>query len=361
MEEGGRQGRGSMSTLDREKRIKEELLLAKRTAVSAQGYGKDMLESLAQQEEVLSSVQETMEANEHVLNKSMTLLRGMTWSGYLFNKCVDAKTTIAGTPLPPPVSLGQGQGRTGMPPGPSGSDAGQHRANLGMLTGASASQGTLGDEEMREISSAVDTLHRMSVEIGSQLEQQKAVVDAVDAKAESVTDKTLAVTLRASQLSDRSRQRKPQYCGMYQFVDVDSGHFLSAFEGYLVLLPAINRSTYFNCFVRESNIYALQNEKTQKYVGCSITGGVLAASAYFGTQEEVYVDLSGGSSGLLFLARHWGAGGWLKGPGAAKNTATNSIDAQPFLTQTTSALLDRADMLRLRPVRIAQEQSICPE
>jgi hypothetical protein len=351
--------------LEREKRIKEQLLLAKRTAVSAQGYGKDTLERLAEQEEVLHSVEDTMEANEHMLNKSTTLLRGMTWSGYLYNKCADAKNTIAGNPLPPPIS--QGQGHTGMPPssGSYAAGAGGHRANLGLLTaGASAGQGAVvGDEDLREISSAVDTLHRMGVEIGNQLEQQRAVVDAVEAKAEAVTDKTLALTLRASQLSDRSRQRKPQYCGLYQFVDVDSGHYLSAHEGHLVLLPKISRSTYFNLFVKESHLYALQNEKTQKYLGCSITGGILAASQYFGTQEEVYVDLSpsSGSSGLLFLARHWGAGGWLRGPGATQNTAMNTIDTQPYLTETTSTLLDRVDMLRLRPVKIAQDQVICTD
>ena len=111
----------------------------------------------------------------------------------------------------------------------------------------------------------------------------------------------------------------------------------------LFSLPLPTRAAYFKCFVRESSIVGLQNEKTLKFIGCSVLGGVVASTEYFGKYEECYLDFTGSSSslakghrntnrtGICFLARNWGSGGWLKAapPISSSSASANGMHGAP--------------------------------
>lgn len=52
-----------------------DLTRARASAAESVEIGRSILESLSSQNEKLSSTEDTLEANEHILKKSMTILR----------------------------------------------------------------------------------------------------------------------------------------------------------------------------------------------------------------------------------------------------------------------------------------------
>lgn len=370
----------SSATLTREEIIANELLQAKRTAYAAMGLGKDTLEMLDEQDETLRGIEDTLEANRNIVDKSMVTLRGMTWSGYLYNQCVNTKEVVLGNVLIAPPSK----------PAVVQSEAGQKGVNTVMPTNGSLVS-CRDKDELEEISSAVAVLHKMGLDIGNQLDNQMSTMDTIAEKTDNLTENTLAVTIRASQLRDRARATKPQFGGIYQFIDTVTGKYLAVSEGRLILSSTLNRSTYFNCYVKESNLFAMQSEKTLKYVGCAMLGHIVAESTYFGTQEECYIDFKAKTTGILLIARHWGAGAWLKRPleatiaadngamaaaGAAGNVASGTAGAaaalsppsaavstatappHPYLTDTTTGIEDKAGIIEFRVVKLAAKDKV---
>lgn len=162
------------------------------------------------------------------------------------------------------------------------------------------------EKELEEISSIVAQLQEIGVSMGDQLDKQNQQLEQIEVLTDKVAENTLFVTLRATQLSTRVKGRGEQiFVGKYQFIDCEEGKFLGvltssctakemsanpldSLDDSLVLKSVPDRSTYFNVFASSDgvrNIFGIQNEKTLKFIGCTMWGTVRCASAYFGTQE----------------------------------------------------------------------------
>jgi len=360
--------------LTREERIQNELLQAKRTALQAVGHGVSTLEALNEQDEDIKGIEDTLEATENVVAKSMTTLRGMTWGGYLYNKCVDTKEIVFGQAPGSAAAASNMSNTTNQATNNPTSTSAASGGNSPLMSNGGREKEK---DDLQEISAAVATLHHMSLEIGSQLDMQSYAIDSLSHKTEKVTEQTLAVTLKASQLRDRSRRSRAEYGGMYQFIDTVSNQFLSVIDGRLILSPVLNRATYFHCFVKESHLFAMQNDKTRNYAACAFLGHICVESTYFGTQEEVYIDFKAAKTGILFCARHWGAGGWLKRPpvptnntsttntnttnnttGSSASGTTQAPAVLPYLTETTSSIDDKEGWIQFTPVKVTVKEKV---
>ena len=174
----------------------------------------------------------------------------------------------------------------------------------------------------------VAQLHDISITMGEQLNRQNKALETIEELTEKVTDKSLYVTLRATQLSTRVKGKNEQvFIGKFQFIDCVRGKFLSVqtpaplssssvsssssfplsntpptslssnsstVDDVLVLKSVPDRATFFNCFASSDgvrNIFGIQNEKTLKFVGCTMWGTVRCAASYFGTQEVRLIAL----------------------------------------------------------------------
>jgi len=161
------------------------------------------------------------------------------------------------------------------------------------------------EKHLLEISSAVAQLHDIGVVMGEHLDRHNKAIDEAETMTETLTEKTLFVTLRTSKLTTRVNGKHEQiFIGKFQFISCIDGKFLSVYgnqssqtsllnnslnEDTLILKSIPDRSTYFNCFAsndgNNNNIFGIQNEKSLKFIGCSMWGTVLCAANYFGTQE----------------------------------------------------------------------------
>ena len=360
-------------------RIDKELLEAKRNAFGAIESGMETMVSLEAQDETLKSVEDTLEANEHALSKAMKTMTGMTWSGFLYNQCVNTRELVLGATANPPATS---TGRTNSIPTNQGSKVSASQSHL-TTNQLISNENEKEKDDLDEISSAVATLHQMSLDIGEQIDNHNTTIEKISEKTDKVTEQTLAVTIRASQLSNRTNNRKPKIVGMVQFIDIITGKYLSASNNRLILQQRMDRSTYFMCFMKESHLYGFRNEKTLKFIGCAMLGHIIAENEYFGTQEECYIDINAKTTGILFIARHWGAGGWLKRPltdpimtydhpsnitsstsnGTSKtipsiptpSTSTSppvppagTTEIHPYLTETTSGITDKTGRIEFR-------------
>lgn len=268
----------------------------------------------------------------------------MTWGGYVYNSCV----TISNTLKNAPSSL------VAVEPNSSGKiiatevavDTNYERAlyaaekNTGkpadLETAPSNTVNKMNEEEekqLEDISSMVAQLHDISITMGEQLNRQNKALETIEELTEKVTDKSLYVTLRATQLSTRVKGKNEQvFIGKFQFIDCVRGKFLSVqtpaplpssslsstsssfplsntpptslslnsstttagVDDVLVLKSVPDRATFFNCFASSDgvrNIFGIQNEKTLKFVGCTMWGTVRCAASYFGTQEVRLIAL----------------------------------------------------------------------
>lgn len=72
------------------------------------------------------------------------------------------------------------------------------------------------------------------------------------------------------------------FLGTYQFVD-EYECFLSVMDKNVMLTDNEDRSTLFNCYAKDSTLYALQNAKTLKFLSATLWGlsGIQAVGESF--------------------------------------------------------------------------------
>ena len=328
---------------------------AKKTSLEAISIGHSTLNELDRQDEVLQSTQDTLESNEYKLEASMRHLRGMTWMGSIYN-------------LFNPISIDKlhHQNETKV----------SHNNNVDINSTQEPNiqfNSIDYDADLYVIAQAVDELHRIGMTLGEALSQQKERLETLDKTSSRVYDKTLRVTLTASQLLNRKSTIKPKFVGRYQFEYLSGeGLYLAVDNNQDIVLTSIkDLSTYFNIYMRDDNLYAIQNDKTLSYLSVQWNGTVRAIGQRFDKAEEMYLHLDEGEvTGLLFLSVNWSYGGWLKRPSRPPDTSaqaavagsvTLTSEASPVpspaghrrsvvLREVTRAVSDKTDQALFLPV-----------
>lgn len=243
----------------------------------------------------------------------------MTWSGRLYNLFI---TDEAVTPK-------MKQGGPTLPP--------LDRKDATQI------QGRIVDEKdggLNEISVAMEGLKQIGLCIGEAIDSQNCDLARINEKSQIVHDDTLAVTLKAAQLTTRNKSSSISKIGVFSFKEITSNQYVSVDEiGNIVLLPTANRSSYFECYCKEENIFAFRNCKTLKYLGTTWLGYVKCLGDRFGKQEECHAsDLQDEKvTSLFFLGINFGSGGWLK---KVRNADTGEESPWPLST-VTSGIGDR--------------------
>jgi hypothetical protein len=252
------------------------------------------LTELNRQEEKISQIHDTIEANLCLIDESATTLRNLTWGGFIYNSCVQTFRTIRAAPFP------------GANPEKkdtlSISQLNKFEAPLNFASTDEKSPSfeesrpvvsVNNDEEERillNISSAVAELEEIGLKIGKHLDGENKSLDELVHLADHACDETLAVTLRSEQLlSSKVKTRNAQVLlGKYQFIDSVEGRFLAVDGDLLILKNTPDKSTFFNCVASKDgnrSIFGIQSDKTHKFIGCDMWGGISCSAAYFGTQE----------------------------------------------------------------------------
>jgi hypothetical protein len=352
----------SLKQQESQKRILQHLTEAKKLSHASINVGSATVEELNIQKETLQSVEDLLEKNDDVIDQSLRKIRGMTWSGTFYNLYSDVVTTLA----PPNLLGGEASVNNGKElekPRISDTDAAIYQEQAS-TTANSKDDTEKGEEDqmLDELSHASHVLKQIGITMGQQLDEQNKQLQSVERKTEEVHDKTTAVSIKASQLTQRhsgASARKERYVGTYQFMNVKNFLLLAVVGENLGLTNSADLCTLFRVYLRQETIVGLQNEETGKYVGVTLFGKLSVSGNYFGSQEECYMDLDSGDTGLLFISKNWGAGGWLTDPTAAASGKHSSIDIDDVsvtgnwipLTEATNNAGDRTNRMIFKAIK----------
>lgn len=311
--------------------------------------GKGIIQQLDIQNENLAKIEDTVESNDHLLNRSMHVLRGMTWSGMLYNTFFAKDDEF--------------QTKTNVNNRTSAVDA-YHESNRNIpqppvnvntkteLFSDTQKQKIVReqDQHMEELSRQVEQIHSMGLTIGHAVHQSNEIADRLSDKINNTNDATLAVLLRTAQLSQRANKTEPEFVGFYQFICDDAYLSLNQ-ENIIVLTKRPDSSTIFRVYCKESNLLGLQNLKTLKFLGISFFGSARGTNSNFTNSEEVYISLDGSPSGLLFLGCNWNGGGWLKrDEKGILCTYTTGIADRNGIPWFTSHRLTEDEIIKIRSI-----------
>lgn len=263
--------------------------------------------------ELLDSSQQNLESNEHVVQQSLRVVRGMTWSGYFYNMfCSDPsidKDRVRRLTSPPAEPV------AGSPAAPPTSRL-QQRLELLSPSSVDNKIEDPHDDALDLVSRHLSELHEISVTIGETLDKQNQQLDGISSKTERVTDATLEVLLKSSQLINRNSSVKAVFLGEYCF-ELQTGGYLGVQDEQLVIAPPLpDLTTKFRCFSKGENIFGMMSCRTLKFVCTGYFTPVSCSATEFNRAGEMYLDLSGEYNGALMLSCNWGYGGWVRFAGS---------------------------------------------
>jgi hypothetical protein len=253
------------------------------------------MKSLASQEETLNTIEDTLEAQENILTKSMRTLRSMEWLGSISNK-LDFNT---GT-----KPNNQNQIIQSVKSNALGTET---DSNDGVGNTSSDSIGL--DQDLELIAQAIEQLHEIGTTMNLYLIANQGKMKDINHKTSKINDMTLATILKSSRILGSYVKDHACTLGYFQFVEVSSGKFLSVENYYLTLSDVSSNSTHFECEIKKTNLIGIKNSRTLKYIGTTLLGNIKVSGDYWGQLEECFIDLSGEPTGILVLARNWGSGG----------------------------------------------------
>jgi hypothetical protein len=266
-------------------------------------------------------------------------MRGMTWSGMFYNM-------VTSDPTPQSVNRID---RPDAAPIPEVSDTRQHYQNRSeLLHGSTRQQGK--DAEMEQLANTVSQLEGISLAINSSLKGQNDLTESMNTKTEEVHTLALAAVLKSAQLTQRAKNSPEIEMGSFYFVHPATRHYLSVNGTSLVMSPVFDRAAVFRVFCKESHLMAIQSCKTFKYVGVTMWGTVSVSSNYFGSYEEMFVDLDGfrNTPGILMLVSNWGGGGWLQTP-------VEDAEGRALVSTVTKDISDSTKKLLLQSKAMSDE------
>lgn len=322
---------------------------AKKHVFSSIDVGTETLVSLDNQDEILDSIEENMTKNDEVLGLSGRYLRGMTWTGSLYNTYTDLVGYIGGNSSKTEnISKNQNDHenyKIAEVPPPLPTNDKENLLNLKRQ--AFQQEINLEDQMLDEIYLATQNLKDIGETMKVKLTNQTSKIEEIDEKSEKLQAKTLAVTVKTSKLNNYYDKDPGKYIGTYQFIFPENMSILAIEGENLILSNCADKACLFNCFVRQNTVFGIQSCLSDKFLGTTIWGGIAVSGNYFGGSEESFFDLSGKETGILIIQRNWGSGGWLKKPISNSETILNIP-----ITQTTTSIDDKKDILLVTAMKI---------
>ena len=327
--------KNSKSSASATSKVSVQIEESLRLTEEAQTRGLSALNNLQTQEENLDGARRTMEANEYTLAKTQKVLRGMTWSGAIYNM-------FASDPTPTSVaSAGASSSMTSTSSRSNGAQGSGSRTEnrqvpieaLGPWQGDTAAEE--GMDPMHGVLKGVEALHDMSLSLGQKIQANNDKIQDTERVLQSNEDQLLKATLRTAQLTQRNTRSVETLVGTFQFIHTPTGRYLAVADASddLVLQDPVtgsggepvDRASLFFIYKKEQLLMGALNAKTHKWIGTTWLGDIKASGERFGRNEELYVDITGRPSGVYVLACNWYSGGWIRTPPVAEEPVTSML------------------------------------
>lgn len=326
-------GRRESQMKETEQVLEGALLQTRKIAHETIAIGAATLEELKGHEEVLDSTEETLDMTEFVARQATRVIRGMTWGGMLYN-IFTSDPVLQNKPLS------------------------KKEKNLIVSNNANKKVDFF-DNDLDDISKALDQMRSIGEAMGTSLEQQKQTIARIDRKSNIVHNSLMLLTIRAGQLM-RGGSKPWVELGVMEMIDLKSCRYFAvddttADNTGLVLTHRHDTSSQWRVYTtgtlpsrQNYDVIALRNVKTLRFIRITLTGNVAVAGEVPEYPEELFFDIEGVKpTGMLLMRRNWGNGGWLKCP--YTNSDPNRGLDDSILNITSTSIHDHENTLLFLP------------
>ncbi|KAJ8613950.1 hypothetical protein CTAYLR_008792 [Chrysophaeum taylorii] len=287
-----------------------------RAVSEAREVGLQTVGKLDAQGETIRHAQTAVDSNQHLIDKSGRVVRGMTWWGWVQN--------AFSSPPAPPEPQPRATRRT--PPAVS------REAPAGLVRHASvvaapreaASSSRPRDARLREqqeylgeLSQGLEELLEVGGAIGERVEEQAEAVPKLHASVEHLWQSTRHVTRQAGRVMESYATRAtPKLLCHVALREVESRRYVRA-RGDVVALSdevdVLRATCRFALYEKRAHLLGLQSTVSKLYVGITFSGAIKCAATRFGRWEEFDIDLTRpNATPILCVAANFGAGCWIR-------------------------------------------------
>lgn len=287
-----------------------------------------------------------MDETQATVDMSKRVLRGMTWSGWLYNKFSTApqlahdpsgsKEIAMGFICPDcrvqfesPELLGQhyASEHESVPPPdrfhpPFRPNSGHVRQFQTQKPSQPTSVGDIHDQFLRDLEPQLAELKEASLALSSSLDTQNAQLDTLDSKIGRVHHDMKRVGIQANQLAGKKVPVVFRFRCAFQ--ELQSKTFLRDVNGEATLgADVVVEGCTFRAYTLgdDSDVWGFQSEKSSRFLGINRFGNLKIHGADFNSYEQFLLEAKP-STPLFCLASYFGLGGWIVAKGDANQSLT---------------------------------------
>ncbi|KAE9012203.1 hypothetical protein PR003_g15323 [Phytophthora rubi] len=321
------------------------------TAESLQ-LGRATAHTLSMQSEQLGRSERVLDETQATVDVSKRVLRGMTWSGWLYNKfsaapelstnretdeiamgfiCPECKVMFQS-----PEQLGTHYSSVhegGAEPARSFAENRQRETHIRpqkqQQTVGNSSIEDVHDKFLRDLEPQLAELKQQSLALGSALDSQNEQLDRLDSKIGRVHHDLKRVGIQANKIA--GRKIPVVYRFRCAFQEMQAGRFVRDVDGEALLsADVVVDGCTFRAYTLgdDSDVWGFQSEKSSHFLGINRYGNLKVRGADFNSYEQFLVEAKP-STPLFCLSSYFGLGGWVAVKGSVDRNNLTVIRGTP--------------------------------
>uniref|UniRef100_K3WBG5 t-SNARE coiled-coil homology domain-containing protein n=1 Tax=Globisporangium ultimum (strain ATCC 200006 / CBS 805.95 / DAOM BR144) TaxID=431595 RepID=K3WBG5_GLOUD len=306
--------------------VAESLQIARETA-----------HTLSMQSEQLDRSKRAAEDTQYAVDLSKRVLRGMTWSGWLYNAMSSVPQQVADRYKPAnaeEIAMGficpECKVKFNSP-----EQLGAHYANAHDLSATSQDdrrgnpqpldqrphepsianqqqQQDLHEDFLRALEPQLAELKEMSLALGNALDSQNSQLERLDEKIDTAHDGMKKVSIQAKKLA--GAKLAVNYRFRCAFQEIESRKFLRDVDGEALLsADIVTDGCTFRAYTLGdgTEIWGFQSEKSSLFFGVNRYGNLKVKGVDLKSYEQFAIDHTKATTAILCVSSFFGLGGWI--------------------------------------------------
>ncbi|GAB9476683.1 hypothetical protein Gpo141_00013741 [Globisporangium polare] len=364
-----------MSADERQQAARAKHTQSLRAVAESLNVARETAHTLSMQSEQLDRSERAVEDTQQVVDLSKRILRGMTWSGWIYNAVSSAPQRVSDRNASQPVEITMGficpecRVKFNTP-----EQLGAHYANThehlapqhdsgtsaaaGLLRrtpelGRRSSQTTqlvnqqsedVHEEFLRALEPQLAELKEVSLALGNALDAQNSQLERMDQKVDIVQDGMKRVSIQAKKLT--GSRLTVNYRFRCAFQEVGSGKFVRDLDGEASLSAdiVIDGCTFRAYTLGDgTELWGFQSEKSSLFFGVNRYGNLKIRGEDFKSYEQFAIDHTKATTAIFCVSSFFGLGGWITARDDSKlSIIRGTPDNKPQAAQFKIVHLDDA-------------------
>ncbi|KAG7379656.1 hypothetical protein PHYBOEH_011817 [Phytophthora boehmeriae] len=304
---------------------------ALRDAAGALEIGRATAHTLSMQSEQLGRSDRVLDETQATIDTSKRILRGMTWSGWVYNKfstapqlstttgpheivmgfiCPDCKVKFA-SPEQLGVHYGNVHKDVGVRREARQVDASVQQRQLRTENKSVSKSEDVHEKFLQDLEPQLAELKQASLALGSALDSQNAQLDQLDSKIGRVHHDMKRVGIQANKLAGRKVPVMFRFRCAFQ--EAKTRRFLRDVDGEPTLsAEVVVDGCTFRAYTLgdDSDVWGFQSEKSSQFLGVNRYGNLKVRGADFCSYEQFLIEAKPKTT-IFCLSSYFGLGGWI--------------------------------------------------